>query len=225
MPNVRADAERSRSKVHPVMSDGLAWDRGEPMIRREQAERTREVLLDAAAAEFCLHGLGGTRIQDVLDRTGLTRGGIYHHFADKQDMAIALAVAEADRWPEALDAASADARGLAALRSIIATVIGRLDDDVRARAVLRIGGELNDPRLAVTGFDVWNDAVIRALQQAIADGEVSDAIEIRGVAATVVDALYGVCISPAAASAAASVSVRADRLSALVESGVRGIAR
>ncbi|MCW5953338.1 MAG: helix-turn-helix transcriptional regulator, partial [Propionibacteriaceae bacterium] len=84
------------------------------MIRREQAERSRELLLDAAAEEFWLHGLGGTRIQDILDRAGMTKGGLYHHFTSKQEMADALLAQEAERWPQLIEAVTgSQARGIA----------------------------------------------------------------------------------------------------------------
>ena len=66
----------------------------ERALRSEQAERSRERLLDAAAEEFWLHGLSGSRIQDMLDRAEMTKGGLYHHFTTKQELAEALMLSE-----------------------------------------------------------------------------------------------------------------------------------
>lgn len=195
------------------------------MIRREQAERTREALLDAAAEEFWLHGLEGTRIQDVLDRAGMTKGGLYHHFTNKHEMAEALVVAEADEWPAFVDErTTAAARGLGALEGFALAVAARLEDEVRARAVLRIAEELDDPD-AVSAFVLWHDFVILALQQAIADGEVSDSIAIREVATSVVECLYGVCSSPAPMSRAPGAVARVERLWRVLEPGLRATGR
>jgi AcrR family transcriptional regulator len=189
-------------------------------MRREQAERSRELLLDCAAEELWRHGLGGTRIQDVLDRAGMTKGGLYHHFTGKQELADALAAEEAGRWPAVLDAAVADLRGLAAVEALMAAVAARYDSDVRVRAVLRMVEEL--PEGAVTSaFALWQDAVARALQQAIADREVADDVPLREVAAAVVDALHGVCTSPAPDSRGVAATVRAARVSRLLLGGLR----
>ncbi|MFC6357160.1 TetR family transcriptional regulator [Luethyella okanaganae] len=194
------------------------------MIRREQAERTRELLLDAAAEEFWLHGLGGTRIQDVLDRTQMTKGGLYHHFTNKQEMAEALVAQEAERWPALiLDVVETGLRGLPALEAFFRAVAVRLDDDVRARAVLRITDELDAPgeNSANSAFMLWHDFVILGLQQGIADGEVPDSIAIREVAATVVECVYGVCVSSAPMSQPSDAPTRLDRLWTVLGPGLR----
>ncbi|GAA3819091.1 TetR family transcriptional regulator [Cellulomonas soli] len=194
------------------------------MIRREQAERTRELLLDAAAAELWLHGLGGTRIQDVLDRAQVTKGGLYHHFTSKQEMADALAAQEAGRWPAlAEDVSSSGARGLSALEEFAVSAAQRLQDDIRAKAVLRIAEEL-EGSAAASVLAAWHDFTILSLQQAIADGEVGDSIAIREVAATVVEAVYGACVCPAPASVPVDGPVRVRRLWAVLAPGLRSTA-
>lgn len=189
------------------------------MMRREQAERTRELLLDAAAEEFWLHGLGGARIQDVLDRAGVTKGGLYHHFTSKLELAQALAEGEDAEWRAAL-VVPAELRGLAAVEAVALAVAARLGADVRARAVLRISEEIGTPE-AASPFVTWQDVVIRGLQQAIADAQVSDAIAIREVAATLVEALYGACVTPAPATRDVDAVTRVGRMWRLVEPGLR----
>jgi AcrR family transcriptional regulator len=189
------------------------------MLRREQAERTRELLLDAAAEEFWLHGLGGTRIQDVLDRAAVTKGGLYHHFTSKLELAQALAEGEDASWRAAL-VVPPPRRGLAAVEAVALAVAGRLGADVRARAVLRITEEIGTPE-AASPFVAWQDVVIRGLQQAIADAEVPDTIAIREAAATVVEALYGACVTPAPATREADAATRVQRMWRLLEPGLR----
>ncbi|WP_411701266.1 TetR family transcriptional regulator [Conyzicola sp.] len=194
------------------------------MIRREQAERTRDALLDAAAEEFWLHGLEGARIQDVLNRTAMTKGGLYHHFTNKVQMAEALVQLEDERWPEVVAGVERSGlRGLAALESFSLAVAERLNHDVRARAIVRIADELDPP--AVSAFALWHDFAILALQQAIADGEVSDVIPIREVAQTVVECIYGASVSPAPLSRKAAVSDRLGALWMILGAGLRTTAR
>ena len=59
-------------------------------------DRTRQRILDAAAAAFREHGVERVGVRDVMKLAGLTRGGFYFHFADK-DALLAEATREAAR--------------------------------------------------------------------------------------------------------------------------------
>lgn len=49
--------------------------------------RTRARILDAAEQLILARGYGGTSIDDVLDRAGVTKGAFFHHFPSKLDLA------------------------------------------------------------------------------------------------------------------------------------------
>lgn len=63
------------------------------MARRtkEEAEKTRQNILDAAFEVFTQKGFTRTRLSDIASAAGVTRGAIYWHFKDKVDLFIALA--------------------------------------------------------------------------------------------------------------------------------------
>jgi AcrR family transcriptional regulator len=58
----------------------------EPSLREAHVRDTRRALLDTARELFAEKGFGGTRTEDVVQRAGLTRGALYHHFRDKEDL-------------------------------------------------------------------------------------------------------------------------------------------
>jgi len=58
------------------------------MVRRtrEEAEQTRQLLLETAQALFWEKGVSRTSLADIAQAAGVTRGAIYWHFANKADL-------------------------------------------------------------------------------------------------------------------------------------------
>lgn len=57
---------------------------------REEAERTRSRILDAAFEVFTRKGFVRTTLNDIAQSAGVTRGAIYWHFKDKVELFNAL---------------------------------------------------------------------------------------------------------------------------------------
>ena len=49
---------------------------------------TKEAILQQAAQLFNRRGFFGAALSDVMDVTGLEKGGIYNHFKSKEDLAL-----------------------------------------------------------------------------------------------------------------------------------------
>lgn len=60
------------------------------LTRAESQQRTRERLLDAAAAIFVIHGYAAASVEQIADRAELTKGAIYSNFNNKEDLFLAL---------------------------------------------------------------------------------------------------------------------------------------
>ncbi len=62
------------------------------MVRKtkEEAQATREQLLDAAELLFSEQGVSATSLNDIARAAGLTRGAVYWHFENKSDLLMAL---------------------------------------------------------------------------------------------------------------------------------------
>ncbi|WP_353063268.1 TetR/AcrR family transcriptional regulator [Tunturibacter psychrotolerans] len=52
-----------------------------------KGELTRQRIIEEAAPIFNQRGFAGCSMQDVLDATGLEKGGVYRHFASKEELA------------------------------------------------------------------------------------------------------------------------------------------
>ena len=64
----------------------------------------RDDLIGASIDEFQTHGYEGASLNRILDAAGMSKGQLYHHFANKQDLFLSLvewAIAEKARWSAA----------------------------------------------------------------------------------------------------------------------------
>lgn len=57
-----------------------------------KSEKTRQHIIETAAPLFNKKGYAGTSLSDIIENTGLTKGAIYGHFSNKDDLAVAAVV-------------------------------------------------------------------------------------------------------------------------------------
>ncbi|MFC7372398.1 TetR family transcriptional regulator C-terminal domain-containing protein [Fictibacillus iocasae] len=53
-----------------------------------KGEKTRQHIIEKSAGLFNTKGYAGSSIQDIIDVTGLTKGGVYRTFAGKDEIAL-----------------------------------------------------------------------------------------------------------------------------------------
>jgi TetR/AcrR family transcriptional repressor of nem operon len=76
------------------------------MMTNEARHQSKTRLLDAALHVIRAKGYNATRIEDVCEAAGLTKGSFFHHFDSKE----ALALAAAEYWIDGTGALFASAR-------------------------------------------------------------------------------------------------------------------
>ena len=54
------------------------------MNQEERSERSRSQILEAALKLFSHRGYGATSVRDIAEDAGVSKGNVYHHFADKE---------------------------------------------------------------------------------------------------------------------------------------------
>ncbi|SIS66367.1 TetR family transcriptional regulator [Neptunomonas antarctica] len=57
---------------------------------KQEALKTYHALLDAAAELFSYQGISHTTLHDIASKAGMTRGAVYWHFKNKEDVIKAL---------------------------------------------------------------------------------------------------------------------------------------
>ena len=60
------------------------------MKQEERSRRTREAILNAAAACFAEKGYSACTIQDIIERANLSKGALYGHFRSKEELFKAM---------------------------------------------------------------------------------------------------------------------------------------
>ena len=110
--------------------------------RQARALATRETILAAAAQEFAAEGYHAASLSGILERSGVTKGAMYFHFASKESMARAVVDLMAARLPEVV--AEWVAAGHDPLTTAVHVAVGYaalLRDEVVCRAGLRVVSE------------------------------------------------------------------------------------
>jgi TetR/AcrR family transcriptional regulator, acrAB operon repressor len=106
---------------------------------REEADATRSELRDAALAVFAERGYSAARLEEIAERAGVTRGALYHHYADKAE--LYLAVIDETWWQVTapiFGALEGDGRPLERLERFVVGYVLAIDEDPRFRALLSV---------------------------------------------------------------------------------------
>jgi AcrR family transcriptional regulator len=139
----------------------------------EQGEATRAALVRAAQRLFTRKGYGATATEEIVRAAKVTRGALYHHFSDKEDLFRAVFEAsEAQMLERVLGAAANVPSPLAQLQVAVDAFLEACLDASLRRIILQEGP-------AVLGWTTWHEidsqyafgAVSAGLQAAMDAGE------------------------------------------------------
>ena len=157
-----------------------------------KGDETKREILRAAEQLFCQKGYEAASMQEIVRAAGVSKGGIYHHFASKEEIMTLLSHQHAQESAERAEAQLADAPDdLAPMR----------DEDAAFTAMLLPMATSPEGRaMALTYLDALSERFHPLLEQTIAQGVQSGALftEIRGVAGIVLH-LLGDCFFDLAA--------------------------
>ena len=162
-----------------------------------KGEQTRQRIVEQAAPIFNQHGFEGSSLADLMEATGLKKGGIYRHFASKEELAAAVFDYSWDvAWQTRMQHVDATAPGIARLKQLIANFIEHRSPVSGGCPILNTAVDADDGnrmlRARVTKALRWWLAQLQSiLKQAAKRGEIRPGIDPKTVATVIVAALEG----------------------------------
>lgn len=118
-------------------------------VRRKDPARIRAALLDAAVTVIVEQGLAKLTVDAVARAAGVTKGGLFHHFASKDELIHGVIAAQLQKGEEQIAALMADdpePHGRFT-RAYLNGVCGKDDDDAATSRALCVA-MLGDPGLS-----------------------------------------------------------------------------
>lgn len=162
-------------------------------LKQERAMRTREQVLGAAATAFAERGFPAVTMLDVAQLTGMTKGAVYFHYANKEALARAVTEEFYQRLPQVTE----DVRraGLPPLKAVAellhrTAVAFREDTIIRAGARLQIEASLIDATLP-RPFDGYTDSITELLNEAEEAGDLPTSCTPEVLGRVLVAAFFG----------------------------------
>jgi len=213
---------------------GVGWRKEDGAMSK--GANTRQRIIELAAPIFNQRGYAGASMQDVMDATGLEKGGLYRHFSSKEELA-----AEAFRYALA-NAVKTRTEKLGGVQGTIPRLRFVIERFVEAPSTVPGGCPLMNTaidaddgnpvlrELARKGIEDWKLRLTAMVREGISAGEIRPETEPRRIAHALIAGLEGaLMISRLEGTQQALVDVRAtlnamlDAIAADGPSGVRPV--
>ena len=136
---------------------------------REEAEETKRTILRTAQQLFMEYGYRAVSTRQLADACGLTQPALYHHFADKQDLYVAMVQEEVAKLRAALERIADRHEGVAErLRKTVAYLLSNTQHDL-ALMLHDIRHELTPARQAILD-EAFQTGVVHPIASMFVDG-------------------------------------------------------
>jgi len=167
----------------------------EPSLR--DPDSTRERILDAALEKFASQGYHDTRLDEIVEESGTSKGAIYFHFPNKERLFLALVDQFADLLERrVIEAISQEEQGMVRVRAALRACLDTFGKYRRPAKLLLVqavglGSVFEKKRLEVN--DRFAGLIQTYLDEAIAVGDIQP-VDTEVVSHAWMGAIYGVVI-------------------------------
>lgn len=158
-----------------------------------KGDETKQTILRAAEQLFCQRGYEATSMQEIVQLSGISKGGIYHHFASKEEIMSQLCQQQAQQAAEATQVLCTDTTdALTQLNLLLTGFLPLKETDLSFTAMLLPLMASSEGRaLALTYLDARQRAFLPLVADVIHAGCESDLLftEIRGIESVILHLL------------------------------------
>lgn len=164
-----------------------------------KARQTKAHIIQQAAKVFNQKGYAGSSLADIMQATGLKKGGIYNHFASKDELAVAAfdyAVSSISR--QVWQAIKTERKAIARLQALVSTylIYVRKPPIPGGCPILNTATEVDDldsplRDRAIAAIDSWRGLIMRIVQKGIKKGEIKGTIEPDTIATIIICNIEG----------------------------------
>src|SRR5262245_21623403 len=166
------------------------------MVVTDKGSETRQRILEVAAHAFAERGYAGISLNDVIRRTGLTKGGFYFHFDSKAELALAVCDYIRDNARQrALGVAAQHERAVDQIDAIVRQIVVDKTSDPSMAALGRVCQELATAEPELQGklghFEGWFTTTEQLLRAAQEEGSMDRTVDAEKAAWFVVTAFVG----------------------------------
>ncbi|MDJ0535199.1 MAG: TetR/AcrR family transcriptional regulator [Xenococcaceae cyanobacterium MO_207.B15] len=164
-----------------------------------KAEKTKANIIEQAASLFNQKGYAAASIADIMEATGLKKGGIYNHFQSKDELAVAAFDYAVDLVNQRIwGAVTQEKNAIARLKALVAVHLEYIDNPPVPGGCpimnTAIEWDDNDSILrdrAKQAMDSWRNLIIRIVEKGIKKGEVKANTESQTVATVLISTIEG----------------------------------
>jgi AcrR family transcriptional regulator len=183
-------------------------------LRERQAEATREHLVAVARQRFAEQGYAATSIEDIVQRAGVAKGALYHHFSGKDELFRAVYEAVlADVVSAVMATASAEPEPWASVRAGLSAFLDACLDPAFRRIVILESVSVLHPKVREAEIGQIELPTLRTLLTPLA-GAALPGVAVDPLAHVALGGLYGAALfiarSPDPAAARRDVDVVLD---------------
>ncbi|MGD1918080.1 MAG: TetR/AcrR family transcriptional regulator [Pleurocapsa sp.] len=164
-----------------------------------KAQQTKARIIHQAAELFNQKGYAAASISDIMQATGLKKGGIYNHFQSKEELSLvafdyAVSLVSQDIWNAIKTKRNARER----LEAMLSAYLGYIENPpiVGGCPILNTAIETDDTDSplrdrALAAINSWRNLIIRIINQGIKKGEIASTIEADTIATIIISNIEG----------------------------------
>ena len=164
-------------------------------LRERQAEATRELLVSIARERFTEQGYAATSIEDIVQRAGVAKGALYHHFSGKD--ALFRAVYEAV-LAEVVSAVTAAALAVqepwAGVRAGLSAFLDACLEPAFRRIVVLESVSVLQPEVREEGIEHVELPMLQTVLTPLAASNVLPGVAVEPLAHVALGGLYGAAL-------------------------------